>query len=45
LDPLWIGPYEIIEVGSNGSNVVIALTKNNRIQVHVNRFKKYQSKK
>lgn len=44
-DPLWIGPYEIVEVGSNGSNVGIALTRNKRVKVHVNRLKKYHSKK
>ena len=45
MDPLWVGPYVIVEVDPNGPNVVIELTKNERVKVHVNRLKKYQSKK
>jgi len=44
LDPLWVGPYIIAEVDPNGSNVVIGITKNKSVKIHVNRLKKYQSK-
>jgi hypothetical protein len=43
LDPLWMGPYIILEVDQNGSNVTIAITKHKRTKVHVNRLKKYRS--
>jgi hypothetical protein len=43
LDPLWLGPYKIIEVDPRGSNVVLELTKRKRQQVHVNRLKTYLS--
>jgi hypothetical protein len=43
LDPLWTGPYTILEVDQKGSNVTIAITKYKRTKVHVNRLKKYQS--
>jgi hypothetical protein len=45
LDPPSVGPYAIVEIDPNESNVVIELTKNKRIKVQVNRLKKYQSKK
>jgi hypothetical protein len=44
LDPLWNWPFTIVKVHPNGSNVTIRLSKNKRIQVHLNRLKKYQSK-
>jgi len=36
LDRLWVGPYDIIEVDPNRSNVIIKLTKNKHVKVHVN---------
>jgi hypothetical protein len=44
LDPLWLGPFTIVEIHPNGSNVTIRLSKSKRVQVHINRLKKYQSK-
>jgi len=40
----WVGPYVIVEVDPNRPNVVIELTKKKRVNVHMNRLKKYQSK-
>jgi hypothetical protein len=42
LDPLWKGPYVIVEVDSERPNVIIELKK--RIKIHVNRLKRYHSK-
>ena len=44
LDPLWKGPYVIVEVDSDRPNVIIELNKRKRIKVHVNRLKRYHSK-
>jgi len=44
LDPLWKGPYVIVEVDSDRPNVIIELNKKKRIKVHVNRLKRYHSK-
>jgi hypothetical protein len=44
LDPLWKGPYVIVEVDSDKPNVIIELNKKKRIEVHVNRLKRYHSK-
>jgi hypothetical protein len=44
LDLLWDGPYTIVAIDPNETNVVIELNRNKRIKVHVNRLKKYQSK-
>ena len=44
LDPLWDGPYTIVEIDPNETNVVIELNRNKRTKVHVNRLKKYKSK-
>ena len=43
LDSLWTGPCTIVEVNTNGTNVVLELTKRKRIKVHINRLKKYHS--
>jgi hypothetical protein len=43
LDPLWLGPYKVIEVDHKGSNAVIELTNKKRQKVHVNRLKAYLS--
>ena len=43
LDSLWTGPYTIVEVNTNGTNVVLELTKRKRIKVHINRLKKCHS--
>jgi hypothetical protein len=45
LDPLFIGPYTIVEIDPNECNVVIELSRDKRVKVHVNRFEKYQSRK
>jgi hypothetical protein len=44
LDPLWSGPFVIVEIDSKVPNVVIELTRNTRTKVHVNRLKRYHSK-
>jgi len=44
LDPLWKGPYTISEVDKKGSNTTIEIKRNKRIQVHVNRLRKYRSR-
>ena len=44
LDPLWKGPYVIVEIDSERPNVIIELNKRKRIKVHVNRLKRYHSK-
>jgi hypothetical protein len=44
LDPLFVGPYTIVEIDPNECNVVIELSRNRRVKVHVNRLKKYQNK-
>jgi hypothetical protein len=44
LDPLWSGPFVIVETDSKLPNVVIELTRNRRTKVHVNRLKRYHSK-
>jgi hypothetical protein len=41
LDPLWLGPYKILEIYHKGSNAVIELSKRKRQKVHVNRLKTY----
>jgi hypothetical protein len=41
---LWDGPYTIVEVDPNGSNVVIEISKKKRVKVHVNRLKIYKSR-
>lgn len=43
LDPLWSGPYTIVEIDNKGINVELALTKHKRVKVHVSRLKKYRS--
>jgi RecB family endonuclease NucS len=43
LDPLWLEPYNILEVDHKGSNVVIELSKRKTQKVHVNRLKTYLS--
>jgi hypothetical protein len=43
LDPLWLGPYKVLEVDRKGSNAVIELTKKKRQRVHINRLKTYLS--
>ena len=45
LESPWLGPYFITEIDANGLNVELALNKQKRIKVHVNRFKKYRTKK
>jgi len=40
LDPLWKGPYVIVEVDSDRPNVISELNMK-RIKVHVNRLKRY----
>jgi hypothetical protein len=42
LDPIWLGPYDVVEVDPNGSNVTIRITKKKKIKTHVNRLKKCQ---
>jgi len=43
LDPLWLGPYKVIELDQKGYNAVIELTKKKRQKVHINRLKAYLS--
>jgi hypothetical protein len=43
LDPLWLGPYQVLEVDQKGSNAVLELTKKKRQKVHINRLKTYLS--
>ena len=43
LDPLWLGPYTIVAIDDNKTNVELALTPHRRVKVHVNRLKKYRS--
>jgi hypothetical protein len=40
LDPLWLGPYKVIEVDQKGSNAILELNKKKRSKVHTNRIKK-----
>lgn len=35
-DPVWVGPYVIVEVDPSGFNVIIEITKNKRVKFHVN---------
>jgi hypothetical protein len=42
LNPLWSGPYDVLEVDPNGSNVTIKISKKKRVKTHVNRLKKYK---
>jgi hypothetical protein len=44
LDPLWKGPYVIVEADSDRPNVIIEINKKKRTKVHVNRLKRYHSK-
>jgi hypothetical protein len=44
LNPLWSGPFVIVETDSKLRNVVIELTRNRRTKLHVNRLKRYHSK-
>jgi preprotein translocase subunit YajC len=44
LDSLWEGPYLIVEIEPNGTNVIIELSKKRKVKVHVNRLKVYQSR-
>jgi len=43
LDPLWLGPYKILEVDRKGSNAVIELIKKKRQKIHLNWLKTYLS--
>ena len=43
LDPLWLGPYTIVAIDDNKTNVELALTPHRKVKVHVNRLKKYRS--
>jgi hypothetical protein len=42
LDPLWLGPFELVEVDPNGSNVTIKISNKRNRKTHVNRLKKYK---
>jgi hypothetical protein len=44
LDPIWLGPFELIEVDPNGSNVTIKISNKRNRKTHVNRLKKYKGK-
>ena len=43
LDSLWLGPYTIVAIDDNETNVELALTPHRRVKVHVNGLKKYRS--
>ena len=43
LDPLWFGPFKVLEIDHKGSNAVIEITKKKRQKVHINRLKAYLS--
>jgi hypothetical protein len=43
LDPLWFGPYKILEIDNKGPNAVIETSKKKKQKVHVNRLKAYLS--
>jgi hypothetical protein len=42
LDPLWLGPYKVLEIDHKGSNAVIEITKKKQF-VHIDRLKVYLS--
>jgi hypothetical protein len=44
LDSLWSGPFVVLEIDPNGSNVTLQISKMKRMTTHVNRLKKYKSK-
>jgi hypothetical protein len=44
LDSLWSGPFVVLEIDPNGSNVTHQNSKMKRMTTHVNRLKKYKSK-
>jgi len=44
LDSIWLGPFDVMGVDPNGSNVTIKITKKKKMKTHVNRLKKYQCK-
>jgi hypothetical protein len=43
LDPLWLGPYKVIEVDHKGSNAILELNKKKSSKVHINRIKQYST--
>jgi hypothetical protein len=43
LEPLWLGPYRVLEIDHKGSNAVIELSKRKRQKVYINRLKTYLS--
>jgi hypothetical protein len=44
LDSLWSGPFDVLEVDPNGSNVTLKFSKKKKLKTHVNRLKKYKCK-
>jgi hypothetical protein len=44
LDPLWTGPFVILEVDPNGPNVILQISKKKRMTTHVNRLRKYKGR-
>jgi len=44
LDAIWFGPFDVVEVDTNGSNGTIKITKKKKMKTHANRLKKYQCK-
>jgi hypothetical protein len=41
LDPLWTGPFVILEIDPN---VILQISKTKQMTTHVNRLKKYKSR-
>jgi len=44
LDSIWLGPFYVLEVDPNGSNVTLKISKKKKMKTHVNRLKKYHCK-
>jgi hypothetical protein len=42
LDPIWLGPYKVLELDRDGSNAVIELTRWKKQKVHLTRLKALQ---
>jgi hypothetical protein len=40
LDPIWLGPFDVIDQEPDGPNVIIRTTKKKTVKTHVNRLKK-----
>jgi hypothetical protein len=42
LDPIWLGPYDVVDVDPNGPNVSTQISKRKQMKTHVNRLQKYK---